>query len=162
MLCVSRSVVPDSSRPHGLQPTRLLCPWDFPGKDTGVGSISFSRGSSRNGKNLNCPKARLWSCSSQVNSSLQSSFLFFYWMQLKLVSLTFTGLQSGSIVKPLLLSVPKPILNSISLDFSNSLKNPISQLPNIKCHSLFPGVNPNHSNASLKSLKSLVFVLLVV
>ena len=33
----SRSVVPDSSRPHGLQPTRLLCPWDFPGKSTGVG-----------------------------------------------------------------------------------------------------------------------------
>ena len=24
-------------RPRGLQPTRLLCPWDFPGKDTGVG-----------------------------------------------------------------------------------------------------------------------------
>ena len=24
-------------RPHGLQPTRLFCPWDFPGKDTGVG-----------------------------------------------------------------------------------------------------------------------------
>ena len=23
--------------PHGLQPTRLLCPWDFPGKKTGVG-----------------------------------------------------------------------------------------------------------------------------
>ena len=23
-------------RPHGLQPTRLLCPWDFPGKSTGV------------------------------------------------------------------------------------------------------------------------------
>ena len=22
---------------HGLQPTRLLCPWDFPGKDAGVG-----------------------------------------------------------------------------------------------------------------------------
>ena len=27
----------DSQRPHGLQPTRLLCPWDFPGKSTGVG-----------------------------------------------------------------------------------------------------------------------------
>ena len=27
----------DSSQPHGLQPTRLLCPWDFPGKSTGVG-----------------------------------------------------------------------------------------------------------------------------
>ena len=33
----SRSVVSDSQRPHGLQPTRLLCPWDFPGKSTGVG-----------------------------------------------------------------------------------------------------------------------------
>ena len=32
-----RSVVSDSSRPHGLQPTRLLHPWDFPGKSTGVG-----------------------------------------------------------------------------------------------------------------------------
>ena len=27
----------DSSRPHGLQPTRLLHPWDFQGKSTGVG-----------------------------------------------------------------------------------------------------------------------------
>jgi len=33
----SRSVVSDSSWPYGLQPTRLLCPWDFPGKRTGVG-----------------------------------------------------------------------------------------------------------------------------
>ena len=22
---------------HGLQPSRLLCPWDFPGENTGVG-----------------------------------------------------------------------------------------------------------------------------
>ena len=33
----SRSVVSDSERPHRLQPTRLLRPWDFPGKSTGVG-----------------------------------------------------------------------------------------------------------------------------
>ena len=33
----SRSVVSDSQRPHGLQPTRLLRPWDSPGKSTGVG-----------------------------------------------------------------------------------------------------------------------------
>ena len=26
-----------TSRPHGLQPSRLLRPWDFPGKSTGVG-----------------------------------------------------------------------------------------------------------------------------
>ena len=30
-------VVSDSSRPHGLQPTRLLHPWHFPGNSTGVG-----------------------------------------------------------------------------------------------------------------------------
>ena len=33
----SRSVVSDSSPPHRLKPTRLLRPWDFPGKSTGVG-----------------------------------------------------------------------------------------------------------------------------
>ena len=38
----SRSVVSNSEWPHGLQPTRLLHPWDFPGKSTGVGAIAFS------------------------------------------------------------------------------------------------------------------------
>ena len=33
----SHSVVSDSWQPHELQPTRLLRPWDFPGKSTGVG-----------------------------------------------------------------------------------------------------------------------------
>ena len=31
------SVVSDSLQPHGRYPARLLCPWDFPGKNTGVG-----------------------------------------------------------------------------------------------------------------------------
>ena len=34
----------DSSRPHGLQPTRLLRPWDFPGKSTGAGCHHLLRG----------------------------------------------------------------------------------------------------------------------
>ena len=33
----SCSVVSDPQRPHGLQPSRLLHPWDFPGKSIGVG-----------------------------------------------------------------------------------------------------------------------------
>ena len=37
----SRSVASDSVRPHGLQPTRLCHPWDFPGKSTGVGCHCF-------------------------------------------------------------------------------------------------------------------------
>ena len=34
---LSRSVGSDFLQPHGLQPTRLLCPWDYPGKSTGIG-----------------------------------------------------------------------------------------------------------------------------
>ena len=34
---LSHSVLSDSLRPHGLQPTRLLCPWNSPGRNTGVG-----------------------------------------------------------------------------------------------------------------------------
>ena len=33
----SRSVVSNSLRPHELGPTRILHPWDFPDKSTGVG-----------------------------------------------------------------------------------------------------------------------------
>ena len=34
----------DSVRPHGLQPTRPLSPWDSSGKRTGVGAVAFSVG----------------------------------------------------------------------------------------------------------------------
>ena len=34
---LSYSVVSYALWPHGLQPTRFLCLWDFPGKNTGVG-----------------------------------------------------------------------------------------------------------------------------
>ena len=40
----SHSVVSNSLRPHGLHPTRLLCPWDSPGKNTGVGSHALLQG----------------------------------------------------------------------------------------------------------------------
>ena len=33
----SRSAVSSSLRPRGLLPVRLLCPWDCPGKSSGVG-----------------------------------------------------------------------------------------------------------------------------
>ena len=38
---VSCSVMPDSLWPHGLDLTRLLCSWNSPGKNTGVGSHSL-------------------------------------------------------------------------------------------------------------------------
>ena len=36
MLMVSHSVMFDSLQSNGLQPVRLLCPWNYPGKNTGV------------------------------------------------------------------------------------------------------------------------------
>ena len=44
LLVLSRSVVSDSLRPHGLKPARLLCPWDSPGKNTGVGCHALLQG----------------------------------------------------------------------------------------------------------------------
>ena len=35
--CCVASVMSNSVRPHRQQPTRLPCPWDSPGKNTGVG-----------------------------------------------------------------------------------------------------------------------------
>ena len=42
LLLLGYSVVSDSVRPHRWLPTSLLCPWDFPGKRTGVGVPSPS------------------------------------------------------------------------------------------------------------------------
>ena len=45
ILCVSRhSVTSDSLWPHGLQPTGLLCSWNSPGKNAGVGSHFLLQG----------------------------------------------------------------------------------------------------------------------
>ena len=41
VLCL---VVFDSLRPHGLQPARLLCPWNSPGKNIGVGCHALLQG----------------------------------------------------------------------------------------------------------------------
>ena len=49
-------IVSDSSRRYGLQPTRLLRPWDFPGKSTGVGCHCL------------CP-ARCFHCCCDISSS---------------------------------------------------------------------------------------------
>ena len=43
--CAVASVVSDSVRSHGLQPARLFCPWNSPGKNTGVGCCAVLQGS---------------------------------------------------------------------------------------------------------------------
>ena len=41
---LSHSVLSDSLWPRRLQPTRLLCPWDSPGKNPGVGRHALLQG----------------------------------------------------------------------------------------------------------------------
>ena len=43
-VCVSHSVVSNSLWPHGLQLSRLLYPWNSPGKNAGVSSHSLLQG----------------------------------------------------------------------------------------------------------------------
>ena len=67
------SVVSDSVRPHRRQPTRLPCPWDSPGKNTGVGCHFL----------LQCMKVK---SESEVTQSqlhgLQPSRLLHPWVQI--------------------------------------------------------------------------------
>ena len=44
LVLFTRSVMSDSLQLHGLQPARLLCPWDSLGKNTGVGCHSLLQG----------------------------------------------------------------------------------------------------------------------
>ena len=52
-LCHACSFVSDSLQPRGLEPTRLLCPRNFPGKNTGEGCHFLLQGIfSTQGSNL--------------------------------------------------------------------------------------------------------------
>ena len=44
VLCQAASVMFHSVQSHGLQPTRLFCPWDSPGRNTGVGCHALLQG----------------------------------------------------------------------------------------------------------------------
>ena len=44
LVLYSRSVVSDALQPHGLKHARLLCPWDSPGENTGVGCHALLQG----------------------------------------------------------------------------------------------------------------------
>ena len=43
-VCLVTSIVSDSLWTYGLEPIRLLCPWDSPGKNTGVGCHALFQG----------------------------------------------------------------------------------------------------------------------
>ena len=69
------SVVSDFSRPHGLQPTRLLHPWGFPGKSTGVGC--YCKGTNKSSSVQSLSRVRLfatpWIAARQASLSITNS-----------------------------------------------------------------------------------------
>ena len=73
----SRSVMSDSSWPHGLQPTRFLRPWDFLGKSTGGGAIAFSI---LNDSGMQFLKCYLCLVLKPVLSNELGCFLFIYFL----------------------------------------------------------------------------------
>ena len=75
--CAQSSVLSNSLQPHGLWPTRLLCPWDYPGKNTGVGChFLFQRIFPTQGSNL-CPT---WQVDSLPLSHLGNSVFDYFYM----------------------------------------------------------------------------------
>ena len=73
----SHSVVSNSSRPHGLQPIRLLRPGDFPGTSTGVGChrlLQCMKGKSESEVAQSCPTLRDPMVCSLSGSSIHGIF----------------------------------------------------------------------------------------
>ena len=70
LLC--HSVVSDSFRPYGLSAARRLCPWDSPGKNTGVGCHFLLQG------NLPDPGIETESPTFLALPSNASRFFFFF------------------------------------------------------------------------------------
>ena len=85
------SVVSDSVWPHRQQPTRLPCPWDSPGKNTGVGCIfCFSSSLGKPFWPISCSKETVHCCRSQP-MCFQFQFLLAWQFSLG-TSLNLTGL----------------------------------------------------------------------
>ena len=78
----SRSVVSNSLWPHGPYPTRILCPWDFPGKNTGVGchfllqglfpTQGLNQGHLSHKGSKRSLSTEIWGCFPRTHSSLWS------------------------------------------------------------------------------------------
>ena len=117
-MCVSLSVGSNSLWPHGLLPTRLLYPWDFPGKHTEVSCHFLLQGifptQGSNPVLLHCRQI-LYHESPEI-----PSFIFIFIFSGFTVPLSFTHRQSANLLQGdglncLLISVGKSSLDSLSL-----------------------------------------------
>ena len=97
--CLVTSVVSDSVRPHRQQPTRMLHPWDSPGKNTGVDChfpLQCMKVKSESEVAQSCPTLSPWTAAYQAPLSMGFSRQE-YWSGVSLPSPTkgLTGLKQG-------------------------------------------------------------------
>ena len=103
----SRSVVSDPQWPHGLQPTRLLRPWDFPGKSTGVGCHCLLRHT--------IPTSQIFWGMRPSSLSFNKPMKCFWWMQKNLRTTVLNVFKRGARCswlcwyQPALFSLPSAI-----------------------------------------------------
>ena len=139
------SVVSNSSRPHGLQPTRLLRPWDFPGKGTGVGCLCLLWIILQLKINKNFKKVNSFSCTSVFFSSVPArpSYLISSWICYPIpvfaaLFITFPGPKAPLHSFPLASKLPQG-RSSCCPFFSLSPCLGISHIP-----PLSPAISPTH------------------
>ena len=97
LCCLVASVVSDSVRPHRRQLTRLPCPWDSPGKCTGVGCpflLQCMKVKSESEVAQLCPTlVTPWTAAYQAPPSMGFSRQKYWSGVLKLVYFTFQTMQ---------------------------------------------------------------------
>ena len=92
-MCESSCLVMSGSlQPHGLLPIRLLCPWNLPGKSTGMGCISY----------VGFSWPRDWTCISFVSWIFRQILHHYCHLGSPLFMLSSTRLQIADNMAPLL------------------------------------------------------------
>ena len=78
-LLLRRFSLPNSVRPHGLQPARLLHPGDSPGKNTGVGGHVLLQGIFPTQESISCIAGRIFTTEppGKPTNIYQLFFIFF-------------------------------------------------------------------------------------
>ena len=157
--CWSASVGSDSVRSCGLQPVWLLCPWNSPGKNTGVGSHSLLQGIfSTQGSNLGLPHWKqiffftIWA-TRDICVNIQYLFSFYFTLYDRLwvhPYLAFMAPWRQATLRGLLTWIWSDILKSTLPYFCQ-----VSPTPVFHSHSwaLYDFLSPWHPNAEPKCEK---------
>ena len=123
-------------RPHGLQPTSLLCPWNFPDKDTGVGCHFLLQG-------IFPPRDRTW-------ASCAAGGLFTDWATREATAVVLGSVVQSRLFTTLDCGPPGSSVHGHSAGKSTG----------VGCHALLQGIFPTQgSNPGLPHGRQILYSL---